>query len=71
MGWAGLGGSSPSGNTVGNKEPLFAVAELGWPHALSPRGQDAAWLGWRVLPWLLSVTVSPSFPCLWEEWEAL
>lgn len=37
LGWAGLGSSSPPGNMVGNKEPLFAVAELGWPHAPSPR----------------------------------
>lgn len=71
LGWAGLGSSSLPGNTVGNKEPLFAVAELGWPQALSPRGRDAARLGWRVLPWVLSVTVSPSVPCQQEEWDAL
>lgn len=70
-GWAGLGSSSPPGNTVGNKEPLFAVAELGWPHALSPRGRDAARLGCCVLLWVLSVTVSPSLPCQREEWDAL
>lgn len=71
LGWAGLGSFSSPGNTVGNKEPLFAEAELGWPPALSPRGWDAAQLGWRVLPWVLSTTVSPSLPCLWEEWDAL
>lgn len=56
LGWAG---AQPPGNTGGNKGPLFAVTELGWPHALSPRGRDAARLGWRVLPWVLSATVSP------------
>lgn len=46
LGWAGLGSSSPPGNTVGNKEPLFAVAELGWPHAPSPgAGMLPSWAG--------------------------
>lgn len=71
LGWAGLGSSGPPGNTVGNKESLFAVAELGWPHSLSPRGRDAARLGWRVLPWLLSAMASPSLLCPWQEWDAL